>query len=190
VRAVGSPHLPVYPAAAHPARPRSISAGALRGQRKPSFSRGALRAHGTTWASRRGAQKRQARARSASSKTACPTAFSQKAPVPVTQPYGQNRTATLRESFSCPDERASGPASADARNGRGPGVGGRAVRASFPRPRRPCRGARLPVVQAASRPPRAMVLHFERRRGSTTRQLRRSAECWPTSARWWPARPP
>ena len=47
-----------------------------------SAPRGALRARSTTRASRRGGQKRQARARSASSKTACPPAFSQKAPVP------------------------------------------------------------------------------------------------------------
>jgi hypothetical protein len=93
-----------------PARPVVVGAAPIRalrfqGRTAPSFSnplrraavgsliplgqstpRGALRARSATRASRRGGQKRQARAQSASSKAACPTAFSQKAPVPVTRP--------------------------------------------------------------------------------------------------------
>src|SRR4051794_32481448 len=41
-----------------------------------------IRAHGTTRASRKGGQPNQSRARSASSKAACPTTSSQKAPAP------------------------------------------------------------------------------------------------------------
>src|SRR5215218_3844433 len=42
--------------------------------------------------------------------TACPTAFSVKAPVPVNRPYGRTRTATLKDAVSCPDTRSSASA--------------------------------------------------------------------------------
>jgi hypothetical protein len=42
---------------------------------------------------------KQARAPSPSSKTACPTTFSQKAPIPVARPYGRPRTDLPRASF-------------------------------------------------------------------------------------------
>src|SRR5829696_4082900 len=50
-----------------------------------------------------GAATETARARSSSSKTACPTTFSVKAPVPVDRPYGRARTATLNYAVSCPE---------------------------------------------------------------------------------------
>ena len=69
-----------------------------------------IRARSTTRASRRGGQQSQSRARSASSKPACPAAFSHKSPRPgVDRPYGQRQTATLRAPFSCPEPRASRP---------------------------------------------------------------------------------
>ena len=67
-----------------------------------------IRARSTTRASRRGGQQSQSRARSASSKPACPAAFSHKSPRPgVDRPYGQRQTATLRAPFSCPEVEKS-----------------------------------------------------------------------------------
>jgi hypothetical protein len=61
-----------------------------------------------------GAATETARARSSSSKTACPTTFSVKAPVPVDRPYGRARTATLNYAVSCPETEQPGAGAATA----------------------------------------------------------------------------
>ena len=55
-------------------------------------------------ASRRGGH-RKARARSPSSKTACPATFSQKAPIPISRTVSPDPDGALTRSFSCPDQR-------------------------------------------------------------------------------------
>jgi hypothetical protein len=66
-----------------------------------------IRARGTTRASRRGGQRRQARARSASSKTACPAAFSQKAPVPDHPNVGSEPDSNLPRMIFMPRPAAA-----------------------------------------------------------------------------------
>jgi hypothetical protein len=75
-----------------------------------------IRARGTTRASRRGGHKDQARARSASSKTACPTAFSTtRTPVPGDPLIRGRARDSCRQDFHAPTSNNHAPAGGRAR---------------------------------------------------------------------------